>query len=230
MKRRCAANITDGTNVVSAETKKAKPSVLSPVKQLGVLLAVGSREIIGSFWGEKTMKKLAVINWITMIVMFGLPGIAQADSGPLVGRFTIIQRDSGPFVSISTTPNVLDFDRPTFADPVLAPGQAMFPSIYRSAAASLTVHVESNCLHGSIVASVTKLKHSRGYTIPPERILIKAPVTNEEYIRMAKPVVISEPETGSHDIKLDFKLQATHFDFAGRYSGALTFTVMPPPQ
>ncbi len=176
------------------------------------------------------MKKLVVISWITMMVMFGLPGIAQADSGPLVGRFTIIQRDSGPFVSISTTPNVLDFDRPTFADHIFAPGQVMFPSIYRSAAASLTVHVESNCLHGSIVASVTKLKHSRGYTLRPERILIKAPVTNDEYIRMSKPVVISEPETGSHDIKLDFKLQATHFDFAGRYSGTLTFTVMPPPQ
>ncbi len=57
MKRRCAANanIRDGTNVVSAEAKKAKRSVLSPVKQLGVLLAVGSREIIGSFWGEKTL-------------------------------------------------------------------------------------------------------------------------------------------------------------------------------
>jgi len=55
MKRRCAANIMDGTNVVSAETKKAKRSVLSSVKQLGVLLAVGSREIIGSFWGEKTL-------------------------------------------------------------------------------------------------------------------------------------------------------------------------------
>lgn len=227
IKRRCVANITDGTN--GAETKKAKRSVLSPVKQLGVLLAVGSREIIGSFWGEKTMKKLVVITWITMMVMFGLPGIAQADSGPLVGTF-IIQPDTGPFVSISTTPNVLDFDRPTFADPIFAPGQVMFPSIYRSAAASLTVHVESNCLHGSIVASVTALKHSRGYTIPPDRILIKAPVTNEEYVRMAKPVVISEPETGSHDIKLDFKLQATHFDFAGRYSGTLTFTVMPPPQ
>jgi len=106
----------------------------------------------------------------------------------------------------------------------------MFPSIYRSAAASLTVHVESNCLHGPIVASVTALKHSQGYTIPPERILIKAPVTNEEYIRMGKPVVISESETGSHDIELNFKLQATHFDYAGRYSGTIIFTIMPPAQ
>lgn len=176
------------------------------------------------------MKKLVVITWTTMMmVMFGLADITKADSGPLTGTFTI-QPDTGPFVSISTTSNVLDFDRPTFADPILAPGQAMFPSIYRSAAASLTVHVESNCLHGSIVASVTPLKHSQGFTIPPERILINAPIMDEEYTRMAKPVVISEPETGTHDIKLNFKLQATHFDYAGRYKGSLIFTVMPPPQ
>jgi hypothetical protein len=175
------------------------------------------------------MKKLVVITWTTMMVMLGLAGIARADSGPLFGKFTI-QPDTGPFVSISTTPNVLDFDRPTFADPFLAPGQAMFPSIFRSAAASLTVHVESNCLHGPIVASVTKLKHPQGYTIPPERILINAPIMNEEYTRMGKPVVISEPENGNHDIELNFKLQATHFNHAGRYKGTLIFTIMPPPQ
>lgn len=175
------------------------------------------------------MKKLVVITWTTMMVMLGLAGIARADSGPLAGTF-IIQPDTGPYVSISTTPNVLDFDRPTFADPILAPGQAMFPSIYRSAAASLTVHVESNCLHGPIVASVTELKHSQGYTIPPERILINAPIMNDEYTRMTKPVVISEPEIGTHDIELNFKLQATHFNYAGRYKGTLIFTVMPPPR
>jgi hypothetical protein len=175
------------------------------------------------------MKKLAIITWTTMMVMLGLAGIARADSGPLTGPF-IIQPDTGPFVSISTTSSVLDFDRPTFAEPILAPGQAMFPSIYRSAAASLTLHVESNCLHGPIVASVTALKHSEGYTIPPEHILINAPIMNEEYTRMGKPVVISEPETGTHDIELNFKLQATHFNYAGRYTGTLTFTVMPPPQ
>lgn len=175
------------------------------------------------------MKKLVVITWATIMVMFGLAGTAQADSKPLVGTF-IIQPDSVPFVSISTLSNRLEFGRPTFAKPVLALGQAWLPSIYRSAAASLTVHVESNCLHGPIVASVTALKHSRGHTIPPDRILIKAPVTNEEYIRMGKPVVISEPEFGSHDIELNFKLQATHFDYAGKYSGTIIFTIMPPAQ
>ena len=176
------------------------------------------------------MKKLVLITCTTMMVMFGLAGTAQADSKPLVGPFTLQPDTGGPFVSISTLSNVLKFGSPTFAEPILAPGLAMFPSIYRSAAASLIVHVESNCLHGPIVASVTELKHSGGHTIPPERILIKAPVTNDEYIRMGKPVVISEPETGSHDIELNFKLQATHFDYAGRYSGTIIFTIMPPAE
>jgi len=174
------------------------------------------------------MKKLLVITWTAMMVMFGLAGIAQAGSKPLTGTFTI-QPNTDPFVSISATSNALEFGEPTFADPVLAPGLAMFPSIYRSAAASLTVHVESNCLHGPIVASATELRHSGGFTIAPERILINAPVLKEEYIRMVRPVVISEPQAGSHDIVLNFKLQATHFDYAGRYSGTIIFTVMPPP-
>ena len=174
------------------------------------------------------MKKLVVITCTTMMVMFGLAGIALADSDIFVSTF-IIQPDSGPFVSISTLSNRLEFGRPTFAEPVFAPGQVLFPSIYRSAAASLTVHVESNCLHGPIVASVTELRHSKGFIISPERILIHAPIMEQdEYVRMAKPVVISKPENGSHDIKLNFKLQATHFDYAGRYSGAITFTIMPP--
>jgi len=175
------------------------------------------------------MKKLLVITWTTMMVMLGLAGIAQAGSGPLTGTFTIQPKNNDPFVSITTTPNALEFGEPTFADPVLVPGAAMFPSIYRAAAASLTVHVESNCLHGPIVASATELRHAGGFTIPRERILINAPIMREEYIRMTRPVVISEPQTGSHDIVLNFKLQATHFDYAGRYSGVITFTVMPPP-
>lgn len=175
------------------------------------------------------MKKIAVITWTAMMVMFGLAGIAQAGSEPLRGTFTILSKTDYPFVSISATSNVLKFGEPKFADPILAPGAAMFPSIYRAAEASLTVRVESNCLHGPIVASVTELRHSGGFTIARERILINAPIMREEYIRMARPVVISEPQTGSHDIVLNFKLQATHFDYAGRYSGIITFTVMPPP-
>lgn len=174
------------------------------------------------------MKKLVVITCTTMMVMFGVAGIAQADSGPLSGQFTIIKGNTDPFVSISTLSKELAFGRPKFAEPILAPGHALFPSIYRAASASLTVRVESNCPHGPIVASATELKHAKGFTISPERILINAPIMGEEYVRMAKPVVISEPQTGSHDIELKFKLQATHFDYAGRYTGYITFTIMPP--
>jgi len=47
MRRRWVANITDGTNdVESAETTKAKRSVLNPVKKLGLLPAFVGREII----------------------------------------------------------------------------------------------------------------------------------------------------------------------------------------
>jgi hypothetical protein len=46
---------------------------------------------------------------------------------------------------------------------------------------------------------------------------------------MAKPVIISRPETGSHDIELDFRLGTFPSDRAGRYQGTITFTIMPPP-
>jgi len=175
------------------------------------------------------MKKLVIITCTTMMVMFGLAGTAQADSKPLAGPFTIIKQNPGPFVSISTLSNVLEFGKPEFSDHFSAPGQVWFPSLYRSSSAALTVHVESNCLHGPIVASVTALKHSGGgSTITPDRIFIKAPAITDEYSSMARPVTISKTQTGSHDIELLFKLQAKLFDRAGRYTGFITFTVMPP--
>ena len=174
------------------------------------------------------MKKLLIITCTTMMVMFGLTGIAQADvnSGP----FVIMNPASeiGPFVSISATSNTVEFGKPEFSDHFSAPGQVLFPSLYRSSSAALTVHVESNCLHGPIVASVTALKHSGGSSITPDRIFIKAPAITDEYSSMARPVPISKTQTGSHDIELIFKLQSKLFDRAGRYTGFITFTVMPP--
>ena len=155
-----------------------------------------------------------VITLLTAVVMFGVAGIAQADSGP--------------FVSISAMSNSLEFGKATFVAPVLGPGAVLFPSIYRLSSASLTVKVESNCLHGPIIASITALKRPRGASIPPERISVKSPITNG-YVTMAKPVVISNPEIGSHDIELDFRLEASPSDRAGRYTGTITFTIMPPP-
>jgi hypothetical protein len=46
---------------------------------------------------------------------------------------------------------------------------------------------------------------------------------------MAKPVLISKPEMGSHNIDLSFHLEINPFESAGRYEGTLTFTIMPLP-
>jgi hypothetical protein len=174
------------------------------------------------------MKKLVIITWTTMMVMFGLTGIAQADEN--TGPYVIMNAaaEIGPFVSISATSDTVEFGETEFSDTFGIPGQVWFPSLYRSSSAALTVHVESNCLHGPIVASVTALKHSGGSTITPDRIFIKAPAITGEYSSMARPVPISETQTGSHDIELIFKLQSKLFDRAGRYTGTITFTVMPP--
>jgi len=148
------------------------------------------------------------------VVSLGVVGIAQADSKP--------------FVSISATSNSLEFGKPTFADPVSAPGSVLFPNIHCLSAAALTLKVESNCFHGPIIASITALERPRGNSIPPERISVKSPTTNG-YVTMEKPVAISNPETGSHDIELDFQLEVLPHDRAGRYIGTITFTIMPPP-
>ena len=158
-----------------------------------------------------------VITCLMAVVLFGVAGIAKADSNP--------------FVNISATSESLEFGKPTFlsdGDTYFGPGSVTFPSVYFMSSASLTVKVESNCMHGPIVASITALKRPRSGSIPPERISIKAPTTNG-YVTMAKPVAISRPEIGSHDIALDFRLEIFPHDHAGRYTGTITFTIMPPP-
>ena len=162
------------------------------------------------------MKKI-VITWLMAVVLFEVAGIAPAVSKP--------------FVNISATSDSLEFGKPTFfsdGDTFFGPGSVVFPSAFFMSSATLTVKVESNYLHGPIVASITTLKHPRGGFIPLERISIKSPTTNG-YVTMARPVVISKPEIGSHDIKLDFRLEVLPYDHAGRYTGIITFTVMPPP-
>ncbi len=158
-----------------------------------------------------------VTTLLTAVVLFGVAGIAQADSDP--------------FVNVSTTSNSLVFGAPGLFsdfDTHFGPGSVLFPTVHYGSSASLTVIVESNCLHGPIVASITELKHRRGGSIPPERISVKSPTTNG-YVTMARPVVISRPETGSHNIELDFRLDVFPSDQAGSYRGTITFTVMPPP-
>ena len=145
-----------------------------------------------------------------------------------LGVAGIVQADSDPFVSISATSNSLEFGNPTFVDPVSVPGSVLFPNIHRLATATLTLKVESNCFHGPIIASITPLEKPRGNSIPPERISVSSATTNG-YVTMEKPVAVSKPETGSHDIDLDFQLEVLPHDRAGRYMGTITFTIMPPP-
>jgi len=152
------------------------------------------------------MKRLIVI-LILAAALYGSPKVVHA-LGP----------DVPPYVSISVTPKILNL------------GTLPFASDFYESPGTLVLEVKSNCMHGHITASITELVHTSGCRIPPDRIYISTPATNG-FVSMAKPVVISDPTEGSHNIKMDFqvcnKFQIFH---AGRYSGTLTFMVMPPAQ
>jgi hypothetical protein len=140
-----------------------------------------------------------LMTFLILSVLFGAAGIVQAE---------------GPFVRISTVEE--SFKLGTF-------------SFWEDGTSSsvLTVKVESNCLHGPIVASITSLKRAGCVSITPDRIMVKTETTGV-YVSMAKPVAISETTEGSHDIKMNFKIKTDMKDRAGRYSGVLAFTIMPP--
>ena len=158
---------------------------------------------------RRVMKTLLVA-----IILFAMPVIAQANA---------------PFVNISPSSDSLQFGDIEFTGPsLIAPGAALYPTIFGSSSANLTLKVESNCLHGPIMASITTLRHRWGKSITPDRISIKSPIT-DGYVSMAKPVLISKPEMGSHNIDLSFRLEINPFEAAGRYEGTLTFTIMPLP-
>lgn len=144
------------------------------------------------------MKKILVY-WIIGIVLLGSFGIVRAEQ---------------PFVSVSATPEKFDLGTVLFVDEEL-------PEVFK-------VKIESNCLHGSVVASVTPFKNRYGGTILPDRISIQTPTTGD-FVPMIKPVVISEPAIGNHDVLVKFKVQLDFKDAAGKYSGNIVFTVMPPP-
>jgi hypothetical protein len=144
------------------------------------------------------MKKL-LIYWIIGIAFLGSADNLCAEQ---------------PFVRISATPDKLDLGTVLFNNEELPE--------------TLKVEVQSNCLHGPIVASVTPFKSSNGGTILPDRISIKTPTTGD-FVPMIKPVVISEPAIGNHDVEVRFKVQANFSDLAGKYTGTIVFTVMPPP-
>ncbi len=150
---------------------------------------------------------------LVAIILFAMPVIAQADA---------------PFVNISPSSDSLQFGEIEFSEPSIAPGAALYPTTFGTSSADLTLKVESNCLHGPIMASITTLRHRWGKSITPDRISIKAPITNG-YVSLAKPVIISKPEMGSHNIDLSFRLKINPFEAAGRYEGTLTLTILPLP-
>lgn len=149
------------------------------------------------------MKKI-VAALVMVVALFGSGGVVQA-KGPFI-----------PFTSVSVTPDILDLGTLPFLTQTYDP------------TATLKVKVKSNCSHGPIVISMTGLKHQNGMTITSDRIYIKGPAT-DGFVSMARPVAISKPATGSHDILLNFRVKNNKFEgIAGKYTGTIVLTIMPP--
>jgi hypothetical protein len=93
---------------------------------------------------------------------------------------------------------------------------------------ALTLKVNSNCYHGSVIASMGSLKSRWGRKIDNDRVYVKTLATGG-FVSLVEPVVISEPTFGSHEIVIDFLVKANGaFDRAGKYSGMIAFTILPP--
>ncbi len=149
------------------------------------------------------MMKRLVITWVLAAGLFGLAGIAGAE------------QTNKPYVNVSASPDKLDLGT-----------ASLFTDTY-DVPSALTVKVEANCMHGPIMISATKLKRRQGGWISPERIFVKTPATGG-FVPMAKPVAISKPEIGSHNIVLDLRVKTQFLDPAGEYTGTLMLTIMPP--
>ena len=146
--------------------------------------------------------KRRLITWA--IVLFGLAGIAQA------------VRPANPFVSITVKPSQLDL--------------GTIPLVgTQDSSAVLRVKVDANCMHGPVTLSATAFEHPGGGSISPKHIYVKSSAM-DEFETMEKPVAISKPEDGPHDIVLKFRLHNIYdrLEPTGRYKGTFTFTVTPP--
>ena len=122
------------------------------------------------------MKKLVTL--ALFVALFATIGVVQADE---------------PYVRISTDHKSLNLGTISFWDDGLS-------------SEILTVIVESNCLHGPIVAAISELRRSGGSSITPDRIEVKTPATNG-FVSMAQPVAISETTMGSHKIEMNFRIK-----------------------
>lgn len=149
------------------------------------------------------MKRVLITALTLFLMSAGLTAVGQA-----------VEPAAKPFVHVSTSQNKIDLGTSG------APG-------YHSVSNAVTLNVDSNCLHGPIVVSVTNLKHPWGASIPPDRIAVRSPATNG-FVSMDRPVAVSGPTKGPHKIVLDLQVQTWFQDRAGRYSGTFTVTIMPP--
>lgn len=149
------------------------------------------------------MKRVLITTLVVAVALVGLAAVAEA-----------VEPFKKPFIHVSANPGRLDL------------GTAAYPGFHNVAKAA-TVEVDSNCLHGPITISATRLSRQMGGSIPPERIFVRTAATRE-FVTMEKPVAISPPMSGSHKIVLDLRVETGFQDPAGKYRGTFTVTVMPP--
>lgn len=149
------------------------------------------------------MKRILITACLLAIVSIGLATVAQA-----------VQTDKKPFVHVSPDKRSLDL------------GTARSPGFF-SVEKALTLKVDSNCLHGPIKISASSLKRKLGGSISPDRIFVRSSAT-WGFVPMDRPVAVSRPQAGSHDVVLDLQVETGFQDLAGQYVGTLTVTVMPP--
>jgi hypothetical protein len=92
---------------------------------------------------------------------------------------------------------------------------------------ALTVGIETNFWHGSVMISTTPLKSRRGGKIEPENIFVRTSKIGQ-YVSLKKPVMIMSTAAGSQEVVVDFKVHAGSNNPSGQYEGTITLTVAPP--
>ena len=149
------------------------------------------------------MKRVLITACLLALASIGLATVAKA-----------VQTDKDPFVRVVPSTYSLDLGRAA-------------ASGYHTVNKALKLRVESNCFHGPIKVSSTEFRQKLGGSISPDRIFVRSKAT-WGFVPMDKPVAVSRPQSGSHDIILDMQVETGFHDHAGQYRGTITVTIMPP--
>ena len=128
------------------------------------------------------MKRVLITACLLALASIGLATVAKA-----------VQTDKAPFVHVAPSTYSLDLGRAA-------------ASGYHTVNKALKLRVESNCLHGPIKVSSTEFRRKLGGSIPPDRIFVRSSAT-WGFVPMNKPVAVSRPHKGSHDIVLDMQVE-----------------------